>query len=132
MALAARSETVHARAGDVWVPLDQPKARYIVETLEPAAHDSFFRWGFFNSVLEKKEAFSAYVFEDTAREMLEAEPALKAGFEAWKQRNPDKLGDPQAVLGYIFAHGRRHAEPGWRRYPVAGLMSQGLAVRAAP
>jgi len=25
------------------------------------------------------------------------------------------------VLGFIFAHGRRHAEPEWRRYPVAGL-----------
>jgi hypothetical protein len=53
--------------------------------------------------------------------MLEEEPALKAGFEAWKKNNPDKLGDPQAVLGFIFAHGQRHAEAGWRRYPVVGL-----------
>lgn len=119
--LVARTETVHARAGDVRVPLDQAQARYVVETLEPEAHDSFFRWGFFNSVLEKKEAFSDYVFEDTACRMLEDEPLLKAGFERWKQDNPDKLSDPQAVLGYIFAHGQRHAEPAWRRYPVAGL-----------
>lgn len=119
--LAARTEAVQGRAGDVWVPLDQPKARYVVETLEPAAHDSFFRWGFFNGVLEKKENFSDYVFEDTAQQMLEEEPALKAGFEQWKRENPEKLSDPRAVLGYIFAHGRRHAEPGWRRYPVAGL-----------
>jgi hypothetical protein len=119
--LVAHAETVHARAGDVWISLAQPKARYIVETLEPEAHDSFLRWGFFNSVLEKKEAFSAYVFEDTARRMLEEEPALKAGFDAWKKSNPNKLSDPREVLGYIFAHGQRHAEPGWRRYPVAGL-----------
>jgi len=119
--LVPHTETIHARAGDVWISLDQPKARYIVETLEPEAHDSFFRWGFFNSVLEKKENFSAYVFEDTAHRMLEEEPALKAGFEAWKKNNPDKLSDPREVLGYIFGHGQRHAEPGWRRYPVAGL-----------
>ncbi|MDP9991613.1 hypothetical protein J2W28_002790 [Variovorax boronicumulans] len=119
--LVPRTETVHARAGDVWISLDQPKARYIVETLEPEAHDSFFRWGFFNGVLEKKESFSAYVFEDTAHRMLEEEPALKAGFEAWKKNNPDKFGDLQAVLGFIFAHGQRHAEAGWRRYPVVGL-----------
>ncbi|KIQ25214.1 peptidase M14 [Variovorax paradoxus] len=119
--LVAHTEAVHARAGDVWISLDQPKARYIVETLEPQAHDSFFRWGFFNSVLEKKEGFSAYVFEDTASRMLQEEPALKAAFEAWKKSNPDKLSDPREVLGFIFAHGRRHAEPGWRRYPVAGL-----------
>ncbi|ADU38077.1 M14 family zinc carboxypeptidase [Variovorax paradoxus] len=119
--LVPRTETVQARASDVWISLDQPKARYIVETLEPEAHDSFFRWGFFNGVLEKKESFSAYVFEETAHRMLEEEPALKAGFEAWKKNNPDKLGDPQAVLGFIFAHGQRHAEAGWRRYPVVGL-----------
>jgi hypothetical protein len=119
--LAAHTETVHARAGDVWISLDQPKARYIVETLEPEAHDSFFRWGFFNGVLEKKEFFSDYVFEDTAHRMLEEEPALKAAFEAWKKRHPDKLSDPREVLGFIFAHGRRHAEAGWRRYPVVAL-----------
>jgi hypothetical protein len=119
--LVERTETVHAHAGDVWVPLDQAKARYLIETLEPQAHDSFFRWGFFNSVLEKKEAFSAYVFEDTASRMLEEEPALRAGFEQWKKEHPDKLSDPRAVLGYIFAHGKRHAERGWRRYPVVGL-----------
>jgi hypothetical protein len=51
-------ETVTIRAGDYLVPLDQDNARYAVETLEPQGHDSFFRWGFFNSVLEKKEAYS--------------------------------------------------------------------------
>jgi hypothetical protein len=120
--LATHTERFQARAGDVLVPLDQPNARYAVETLEPEAHDSFFRWGFFNSVLEKKENFSAYVFEDTALQMLEDEPELKRLFEQWKADHPEKLTDPQAVLGFLFAHGRRHAESGWRRYPVVGLM----------
>ncbi|MBW8721079.1 MAG: peptidase M14, partial [Polaromonas sp.] len=44
-------QTVELQAGDWWVPLNQDKARYAVETLEPQAHDSFFRWGFFNSIL---------------------------------------------------------------------------------
>jgi hypothetical protein len=120
--LATHIEHFQARAGDVLVPLDQPNARYAVETLEPEAHDSFFRWGFFNSVLEKKENFSAYVFEDTALQMLEDEPELKRQFEQWKADHPEKLTDPQAVLGFLFAHGRRHAEPGWRRYPVVALL----------
>jgi hypothetical protein len=89
-----------------------------VETLEPQAHDSFFRWGFFNSILEKKEAFSDYVFEDTALEMLESEPLLREAFALWKAQNPDKLNDQQAVLGFIYAKGQRHVEPEWRRYPV--------------
>ena len=105
------------------VPLDQPQARYAVETLEPEAHDSFFRWGFFNSVLERKQAsISAYVFEDTALQMLADEPALRQAFDEWKSAHPAQLSDPQAVLWFLFTHGRRHAEPEWRRYPVAALM----------
>jgi hypothetical protein len=120
--LTTHFEALRARAGDVMVSLDQIRARYVVETLEPEAHDSFFRWGFFNSVLEKKETFSAYVFEDTANEMLRDEPELRVRFEQWKADHPEQLSDPQAVLGFIFTHGQRHAEPEWRRYPVAALM----------
>jgi hypothetical protein len=69
---------VQAVPGDYLIDLNQPQARYVMETLEPQAHDSFFRWGFFNSVLEKKEAYSDYVFEDTAAEILRDEPATLA------------------------------------------------------
>jgi hypothetical protein len=117
----ARQGVFHLNAGDYIVSLDQDNARYAVETLEPQAHDSFFRWGFFNSVLEKKEAYSDYVFEDLALEMLETEPALKAKFAAWKQANPDLLSNQDAVLGFIFHNGQRHAEPEWRRYPVLSV-----------
>ena len=48
-----------------------------VETLEPQAHDSFFRWGFFNSVLEKKSLFRLCV-RDSAYDMLQTEPELVA------------------------------------------------------
>ena len=54
---------------------------------------------------------------------LADEPLLQARFEQWKREHPDRLADPQAVLGFIFAHGQRHAEPEWRRYPIAGLLS---------
>jgi len=122
MPVSSHAATIQARAGDVLVPLDQPNARYAVETLEPQAHDSFFRWGFFNSIMEKKEAFSDYVFEDTALEMLQAEPALRDAFASWKTQHPEKLADQGAVLEFIYAVGQRHAEPEWRRYPVLGLL----------
>ena len=120
--LSNHAVTVQARAGDVLVHLDQPNARYAVETLEPQAHDSFFRWGFFNATLEKKEHFSDYVFEDTALEMLRDEPELAEAFEDWKQQNPQLLADQNAVLTFIYANGKRYAEPEWRRYPVLRLM----------
>ena len=120
--LSSRLESCEAAAGDYLLRLDQPNARYAVETLEPQAHDSFFRWGFFNSVLEQKEHFSGYVFEDTALQMLADEPALRSAFDDWKIANPHLLADQQAVLGFIYEHGQRFAEPGWRRYPVVGVL----------
>ncbi len=119
--LTTQRETIRARAGDVLVDLRQGNARYAVETLEPQAHDSFFRWGFFNSVLEKKEAYSDYVFEDSALDMLNDEPELKEKFARWKQQNPNLLTDQTAVLDFIFANGMRYCEPEWRRYPVYSI-----------
>ncbi|MBQ5946174.1 M14 family zinc carboxypeptidase [Massilia sp. ST3] len=116
--LEKRQGAVQLRAGDYIVPLDQDQARYAVETLEPLAHDSFFRWGFFNSVLEKKEAYSDYVFEDHAEELLRAEPLLAEKFGAWKAANPTLLANQEAVLDFIFANCERYREPEWRRYPV--------------
>jgi len=119
--LEARTASFTVQPGDWFIPLRQANARYAVETLEPQGHDSFFRWGFFNSVLEKKEAYSDYVFEDLAMEMLGTEPELKAKFDAWKAANPALLKDQDAVLGFIFTNGKRHAEPEWRRYPVLSV-----------
>lgn len=122
LVLDTRTETVTAHAGDVWVSLDQPRARYAVETLEPLAHDSFMRWGFFDSVLERKEHYSDYVFEDTAEAMLRDEPGLRERFDAWVAQDPSRLNDQAQVLDFIYHHGQRHAEPEWRRYPVFGLL----------
>jgi len=116
--LEKRRAEVLLRAGDVIVSLDQDAARYIVETLEPLAHDSFFRWGFFNSVLEKKEAYSDYVFEDEAEQLLRDEPELAAKFNDWKAANSGLLSNQEAVLDFIFANCAKYREPEWRRYPV--------------
>lgn len=118
VALERRTGEVLLRAGDYIVPLDQDNARYAVETLEPLAHDSFFRWGFFNSVLEKKEHYSEYVFEDSAEQLLQEEPALAAKFAEWKAANPGLLTSQEAVLDFIYANCERYREPEWNRYPV--------------
>jgi hypothetical protein len=122
MALEQIEATVTLQPGDWYIALDQDNARYAVETLEPQGHDSFFRWGFFNSVLEKKETFSDYVFEDLAAEMLNDEPELKTAFEAWKKAHPELQSRQDKVLGFIFEHGKRHAEEEWRRYPVLSIV----------
>lgn len=77
-----RMEDVALFEGDLIIPVDQPAARYLLETLGPEGVDGFLAWNFFDSALQQKEYFSAYVFEETAAEMLAEDPELKAGFEA--------------------------------------------------
>ncbi|WP_332879206.1 M14 family zinc carboxypeptidase [Massilia sp. S19_KUP03_FR1] len=119
--LEKRRAPVKLQVGDYLVPLDQDAARYAIEMLEPQGHDSFFRWGFFNSVLEKKEAYSDYVFEDTAAALLLEEPGLADKFAAWKTANPALVSNQEAVLDFVFANCARYAEPEWKRYPVLML-----------
>jgi hypothetical protein len=124
-AIEVRVEPIDADVaeGDWLLPLGGPHDRFIVETMEPQGMDSFFRWGFFDSVLNRKESFSDYVFEDEAERLLAAEPGLAERFEAWKKTHPERLADSQAVLRFIYENARRYAEPEWRRYPVLRLMS---------
>jgi len=108
--------------GDWLIPLGSPHDRFIVEVLEPLGIDSFFRWSFFDSVLNRKEDFSDYVFEDEAERLLAVEPELRERFDAWKAANPDQLSDRDAVLTFLYQACRRYAEPEWRRYPVMRLL----------
>jgi hypothetical protein len=114
----AQALRVTARAGDFIVPLGRSSDRFVFETLEPLGTDSFFRWGFFDAVLDRKEGFSDYVFEDEAERLLAAEPALRVAFEEWRQLYPEKLHESKEVLGFIYRHASRYAEAEHLRYPV--------------
>lgn len=117
-------DTVYERRnfykGDCVVYSDQPVSRYIIETLEPQATDSFFNWNFFDSVLGMKEHFSAYVFEDTAAELLKKHPKLKAKLEAEKIKNEELRKNPDAQLDFIYKNSDYY-EKTHNRYPVARL-----------
>jgi hypothetical protein len=47
-------------AGDYMVSTDQPGVKYIIETLEPEALDSFFNWNFFDGFGSERILFSLY------------------------------------------------------------------------
>lgn len=123
--------TAEVAEGDWLLPMGGPHDRFVVEVLEPLGIDSFFRWAFFDSVLDKKEGFSDYVFEDEAEQLLATEPGLRQRFEAWKAESPERLADAQAVLGFIFHASTRHAEPQWRRCPVLRLLESPQALLSA-
>jgi len=108
-------------AGDYIVYVNQPTNRYIVETLEPQAIDSFFNWNFFDAILGMKEHFSAYVFEDTAAELLKKDPTLREKLEKEKAAKPEMAKDAEAQLDFIYKNSDYY-EKTHTRYPIGRLL----------
>ena len=91
-------------AGDFLVPLNQEGVKFLLETLEPEAVDSYFNWNFFDAILGQKEYYSAYVFEDTAAKLLKEDKELRAAFEKEKLINPKFAENGTAQLDWIYRH----------------------------
>ena len=103
--------------GDYLVMANQWKNRYIVETLEPTAVDGFFAWNFFDGILQQKEWFSDYLFEDMAVTMLADNSRLKSDFEERKSRDTVFANDSWAQLTYLYQHSKYY-EKSHLRYPI--------------
>ena len=102
--------------------MDQAANRYIVETLEPPAHDSFFRWNFFDGILSQKEYFSAYIFEEEAQRLLEANPAWKEELKHKKAAEPSFANNSRAQLDWIYKKSNYY-EDTHMLYPVGRVLS---------
>ncbi|GAA4358623.1 M14 family metallopeptidase [Hymenobacter saemangeumensis] len=108
-----------APAGDYLAVLGEqgPARRYLVEALEPQSPDSFFAWGFFDSILQQKEHFSDYVFEDLAAEVLRQQPVLRQQLEEKQKADPAFAKDAEAQLNWVYRRSPYY-ESGHNRYPV--------------
>jgi hypothetical protein len=84
--MANDDEQIQLFRGDVIVYTKNKNRRFIVNVLDPRAPDSYFNWNFFDPILQQKEWYSEYVFEDEAADMLK-DPQLKSDFERWKSEN---------------------------------------------
>lgn len=114
-------EQVIFQKGDWIVSTQQPGVKYLLETLEPEAPDSFFNWNFFDTILQQKEGYSAYVFEDIAAELLKNDIALKKRFDEKKAIDPDFAQNGRAQLDWVYKNSP-HYEKEHNRYPVYRLM----------
>lgn len=105
------------RKGDFIVSTKQFGVKYLLETLEPEATDSFFNWNFFDGILGQKEYFSDYVFEDTAAELLKNSQVLRTAFEFEKIANPEFAKDGKAQLEWIYKNSEYY-EGSVNLYPI--------------
>ncbi|WP_452224191.1 M14 family metallopeptidase [Lacinutrix chionoecetis] len=108
---------VNFRAGDFIINTNQNGLRYIIETLEPEAQDSFFNWNFFDTILQQKEGFSAYVWEDKALALLNNNPKLKSDFQDLKNKDEDFANNWYKQLDWLHKHSENY-EKSHLQYPV--------------
>lgn len=113
-------QTVKFFEGDYVVYTNQQQNRYIIETLEPQATDSFFTWNFFDSVLGQKEHFSDYVFEDEAAKLLKSDAALAKKQKEEKNKDPELAKSAAAQLNWLYRNSE-YCEKTYMRYPVGRL-----------
>jgi hypothetical protein len=111
------TQEITFRTGDLYIPTNQNGVRYLLETLEAAATDSFFNWNFFDTILQQKESYSAYVFEDIAAEILAKNPALKKQFKDKLKSTEVFANNPRAQLDFIYKNSK-HYEKAHLRLPV--------------
>jgi hypothetical protein len=106
--------------GDYIVETNQACNRFIVETLEPQATDSYFCWNFFDAILQQKEGFSDYVFEEKAEEILKQNSEIKKEFDLRKQQ--DTAFSKNSLEQLKFIHQRsKFKEKLQMRYPVGTI-----------
>jgi hypothetical protein len=120
--LSTKSEIqkINYCAGDLVIPVRQKKIKYLIETLEPKARDSFFKWNFFDNILDEREYFSSYGFEENALKYLAEHPKFRKEFEAKQKSDPEFAKSHRAQLAYIY-NNTEWAEKSFKRYPVGKL-----------
>ncbi len=110
-------ENISVKKGDYMVETQQPGLRYVLETLEPMAPDSFFNWNYFDTILQQKEGFSPYVWEEKAQEFLDTHPEVKKQFEKKISSDPGFAQNWYAQLDWIHKQSPNY-EQSHLRYPI--------------
>ena len=103
--------------GDFFIPMNQTANRYIIEMLEPTGDDSFFAWNFFDAILQQKEGYSDYRWEDVAAAVLKDNPGLQKSLKDKKEADPKFASNASAQLDFIYKNSPYY-EPAHLRYPV--------------
>ena len=115
--IKASEENILFRKGDFLIETNQTAFRYLIETLEPQAPDSFFNWNFFDTILQQKEGFSPYVWEDKAELLLAQNPKLKINFNLKKSYDKDFATNWYSQLDWLHKQSPNY-EKSHLQYPV--------------
>lgn len=109
--------SIVCQAGDRWIPTNQIARRFLVQVLEPRSDEGYFAWNFFDSMLQQKEWFSDYVFEEIAAELLKSNKDLQQRFEQALRTDKNLSEDHWQQLYWVYKNSDYY-EPTAYRIPV--------------
>jgi len=119
--VSTTKQRIQFRKGDYLIPLNQAAHRFLIETLEPQAEDSYFAWNFFDAILSQKEGVSDYVFEERAVAFLKEHPEVRSKLEARKITDTSFAKSARAQLNFVYQNSP-YFEPEYLRYPVYRIL----------
>lgn len=118
--ISKQTKKINFFKGDYIIYTEQPTCRYLIETLEPEGDDSFFNWNFFDAILQQKEGYSDYRWEDIAANFIKNNPTVKQQLEEKKKADSAFAKNPSAQLNFVYKKSPYY-EPVHLRYPVYRL-----------
>lgn len=123
---SAHIKKVLLPAGTVKVSTDQPLGRLAVALLDPRGPDSFFSWGFFNTLFQRTEYIESYALIPLAHKLMKDDPTLKNEFRQFMQQfhNMDINGDKPAeqsarndIMSWLYQRSPYYDQR-YLKYPV--------------
>ena len=111
------TQSISFKKGDWFITMNQVANRFLIETLEPQAEDSYFTWNYFDAILGQKEGYSAYAFEDIAAEYLKNNSDTRNKLELQKAKDTAFAKSGRAQLNFVYQNSHWY-EPAHMRYPV--------------
>jgi len=106
--------------GSFIVPTAQRALRALLHLLEPAGPDSLVRWGFFQSVFERKEYAEPYIMEPIAQTMLDEDRTLRKEFQKRLAEDEYFRNNPSERLDFFYQRSV-YFDRSEKVYPVARL-----------
>ena len=116
------TQKITFKKGDILVNTNQKGIKYLLETLEPEAVDSFFNWNFFDTILQQKEGYSSYVFEDLANDFLNENPSVRLKLEEKIKNDTNFAKNPEAQLDWVYKNSPYY-EKAHLQYPIYRVLN---------
>ncbi|WP_268033074.1 M14 family metallopeptidase [Algoriphagus sp. PAP.12] len=103
--------------GSVRISTDQDLKELLVVLLEEESVDSFFQWGFFNTIFSRTEYMETYIMEPMMKQMMEKNPELKQKLEEAKAADPELANSPRRIYSWFYEQ-TPYIDQNWKVIPV--------------